>query len=98
MDDLISRAEVMQRLGITDMDCHKCELRGVLGCVMDNGFVEACTVICKAPTVDAIPVEWMLKWKDSGVTEESADRLSDIGGDFVEWMIAEWRAEHDKIY
>lgn len=42
-------------------------------------------------TVDAIPIDWMLKWKDSGITEESADLLSDLGGDYIKWMIAEWR-------
>lgn len=42
------------------------------------------------PTVDAIPVEWMRKFKDAEVTEASAKLFDECKGDFVEWMIAEW--------
>ena len=42
------------------------------------------------PTVEAIPVEWMRKFKDAEVTEASAKLCDECKGDFVEWMIAEW--------
>ena len=44
----------------------------------------------RQPTVDAVPVEWMRQFKDAPVTEESAKRCDECGGDFVEWMILEW--------
>lgn len=44
----------------------------------------------KRSTVDAIPVEWMRKFKETPVTDESAERCDKCGGDFVEWMILEW--------
>ena len=54
-------------------------------------------VIDDQPTVDAIPIEWMLKWDDAPLTDE----LKKIGGtvnwNIVKWMILEWRKEHEQI-
>lgn len=52
--------------------------------------------LADAPTVDAIPVEWMRQFKETPVTDESAKRCDECGGDFVEWMILEWKERKEE--
>ena len=42
-----------------------------------------------------IPIEWIRAFGESPITEESADMLSDVGGNYSEWMIATWRKENE---
>ena len=61
--------------------------------IIGNGTKHRCfdtTLIHEIPTVDAIPVKWMRKWKDAPVSEESMDRCDTSKGDLIEWMILEW--------
>lgn len=52
------------------------------------------------PTVEAVPIEWMLKWDDAPLTDESMKigstvKTKEIGRtvnwNTVKWMILEWR-------
>lgn len=49
---LIDADALMQTLGITDMDCGKCDLHGTMGCSKKGGFVDACVAIEHAPTIE----------------------------------------------
>ena len=48
-------------------------------------------------TVEAIPIEWMLKWDDAPLTDESKEIGSTVNWNIVKWMILEWRKEHEQI-
>ena len=51
--------------------------------------------IDELPTVEAIPIEWMLKW-DETLTDESKEIGSTVNWNIVKWMILEWRKEHEQ--
>ena len=53
-------------------------------------------VIDDQPTVEAIPIEWMLKWNDEPLTDESKEIGSTVNWNIVKWMILEWRKEHEQ--
>lgn len=55
------------------------------------------------PTVEAIPIEWMLKWDDAPLTDESMKigrsvKTKEIGRtvnwNTVKWMILAWRKDN----
>lgn len=49
---LIDADALMKTLGITDMDCGKCDLHGTMGCSKKGGFVDACVAIEHAPIIE----------------------------------------------
>ena len=55
---LIDADALMKVLGITDMDCDKCEWQSGYGsyCSRGNDFTDACSAIEDAPTIDAVEV------------------------------------------
>ena len=54
---LIDESEVMQRLGITDMDCTKCAWGNHGFCGRGGDFNDACEAIEDAPTIIEAEVE-----------------------------------------
>lgn len=52
MSRLIDADALMQTLGITDMDCGRCDLHGTIGCSKKGGFVDACVAIEHAPIIE----------------------------------------------
>lgn len=72
----------------------------------NDGLLHAEVIADNLPTVDAIPIEWMLKWEDAPLTDEymkigSSVKTKEIGRtvnwNTVKWMILEWRKEHEQI-
>ena len=55
---LIDADALMKTLGITDMDCEKCEWQSGYGAYCSRGgdFEDACSAIEDAPTIDAVEV------------------------------------------
>ena len=49
---LIDADALAASLGITNMDCQKCDWHGSLGCKRGSDFVAACEAIEDAPTID----------------------------------------------
>lgn len=49
---LIDADALAASLGITNMDCLKCDWHGSLGCKRGSDFVAACEAIEDAPTID----------------------------------------------
>ena len=56
---LIDADALMEALGITDMDCDKCEWQSGYGsyCSRGSDFTDACTAIEDAPTIE--PQRWI---------------------------------------
>lgn len=54
---LIDADELMKALGITDMDCEKCEWQSGYGtyCSRGGDFEDACFAIENAPTIEPEP-------------------------------------------
>ena len=50
-------------------------------------------VIDEMPTVEAIPIEWMLKW-DETLTDESMEIGRTVNWNIVKWMILEWKKDN----
>ena len=46
-----------------------------------------------APTVDAVPVEWIKQWSKKPVTEKDTKLAEQCEWDILEWLIADWEAE-----
>ena len=63
---LIDADELMKALGITDMDCEKCEWQRGYGTYFSRGgyFEDACFAIENAPTIE--PERKMGEWKNVG--------------------------------
>ena len=59
---LIDADALMQTLGITDMDCGRCDLHGAMGCSKKGDFVDACVAIEHAPTVEGRKMKG--KWRN----------------------------------
>ncbi len=93
---------IRNALGITGTkeSCKGCKYNEPIGFACNTydapSFAYVCEVLDDAPTVDAIPVEWMRQFKETPVTEESAKRCDECGGDFVEWMILEWEERKEE--
>lgn len=49
---LIDADALMQTLGITDMDCEKCEWGDYNHCIRGGDFEDACSAIENAPTIE----------------------------------------------
>lgn len=49
---LIDADALMQTLGITDMDCEKCEWGDYNHCIRGSDFEDACSAIENAPTIE----------------------------------------------
>ena len=45
-----------------------------------------------APTVEAIPIEWLLKWTD---TTESGKGWNDVGYQVIKAVINDWEKENE---
>lgn len=50
---LIDADALMQTLGITDMDCEKCEWGDYNHCIRGSDFEDACSAIENAPTIES---------------------------------------------
>ena len=46
-----------------------------------------------APTVDAVPIEWIKQWSKKPVTEKDTKLAEQCEWDILEWLIADWEAE-----
>lgn len=67
--------------------------RSTINVVGDGLCKVIITRIEALPTVDAIPIEWMLKW-DETLTDESMEIGSTVNWNIVKWMILEWRKDN----
>ena len=95
MNDLISRQAAIER-ATHDHDFY----RGATLPTDKARRDELLNVMCwlnELPSAEPqwIPIEWIRAFGESPITEESADMLSDVGGNYSEWMIAEWRKENE---
>ena len=61
---LIDADALMKTLGITEMDCERCEWGEYGFCGRGRGFTDACTAIEAAPTIE--PERKRGEWKDRG--------------------------------
>ena len=71
-----------------DMTEEWCLKETTVASALDDWADEGCP-----PTVDAIPIEWMLKW-DETLTDESKEIGSTVNWNIVKWMILEWKKDN----
>lgn len=65
---LIDADALMKTLGITDMDCGKCDLHGTIGCSKNGGFVDACVAIEHAPIIEERKTG---KWEEKTICDDA---------------------------
>ena len=53
-------------------------------------MTDSLPVIDNAPTIDAIPVEWIEKWRQDAIR-----RGDGLALDMLDWLLGEWQKEQE---
>ena len=67
--------------------------------VSPTGYIHGDTVadmISDAPTVDAVPVEWIKQWSKKPVTEKDMKLAEQCEWNILEWLIADWQKRKEE--
>ena len=79
---LIDADEIKKVFGIggDEISCKNCKYLGRYGCIKEIPINDVCCFIDDAPTVDAIPVEWIKKYEKTDDLAASIYRMLEAWG------------------
>lgn len=76
-------ADVLKKELAISGSCNNCAYKGIFGCLEDIRAADVCGCINEAPTVEAIPVKWILD--NERMPKKGAGRFAILE------MIEDWR-------
>ena len=71
--------------------CNNCAYKGIFGCSEDIRVADVCYSIHEAPTVEAIPIEWIKKYEKYDDLAASIYRMLEAWGSDMSDIDEEWR-------